>query len=118
MAKSMEAIARDLTAAEARLCDPAPVPHSAPATITEARREFLVGEPNACIHWGQVTLTATPERDGVDRRFVLSGPSGRHTLLVIATDAARLDAHWRGFCADQRNFPINEAAWKLPDMGE
>ncbi|WJS87274.1 hypothetical protein [Paracoccus sp. TOH] len=114
----MEAIARDLTAAEARLCDPAPVPHSAPATITEARREFLVGEPNACIHWGQVTLTATPERDGVDRRFVLSGPSGRHTLLVIATDAARLDAHWRGFCADQRNFPINEAAWKLPDMGE
>lgn len=38
-----------------------------------------------------------------ERRFLMEGPSGNHSLLVDATDHARLSAHWRGFCADQRN---------------
>lgn len=80
---------------------------SKPATITDARRSFLVDTPNACTHWGRVTLTTTPATDGDERRFVLAGPSGRHSLLIVATDAARLDAHWQGFCSDPRNCPIS-----------
>lgn len=38
-----------------------------------------------------------------EERFVMEGPSGVHTLLVVATDAARLNAHWRVFAADPRN---------------
>ena len=38
-----------------------------------------------------------------ERRFVMEGPSGRHSLLVDATDLDRLNAHWQVFCADQRN---------------
>ena len=38
-----------------------------------------------------------------ERKFVMEGPSGVHTLLVDATDLNRLNAHWAGFCADARN---------------
>jgi hypothetical protein len=38
-----------------------------------------------------------------ERRFVMEGPSGRHSLLVEATDLERLNAHWTVFCADRRN---------------
>lgn len=36
-------------------------------------------------------------------RFVMKGPSGLHSLLIIATDAERLDAHWRNFTAHPLN---------------
>lgn len=78
---------------------------SQPATISAARRDFLLNTPNACTRWGQVTLSATSGCAAADRRFVLSGPSGRHSLLVGATDAARLNAHWQSFCAVPANFP-------------
>ncbi len=38
-----------------------------------------------------------------ERRFVMEGPSGMHSLLVDATDLDRLNAHWTVFCADARN---------------
>lgn len=38
-----------------------------------------------------------------ERRFVMEGPSGTHTLLVDATDLERLNAHWTVFCSDSRN---------------
>lgn len=38
-----------------------------------------------------------------ERRFVLEGPSGTHSLLVEATDLARLNAHWQTFASDPRN---------------
>lgn len=76
-----------------------------PATITAARRDFLLNTPNACTRWGQVTLSATAICAAAERRFVLSGPSGCHSLLVPATDAARLNAHWQAFCAVPANFP-------------
>jgi len=38
-----------------------------------------------------------------ERRFVMRGPSGVHSLLVNATDLDRLNAHWTTFCADTRN---------------
>lgn len=38
-----------------------------------------------------------------ERRFVMEGPSGTHSLLVAATDLDRLNAHWTVFCDDERN---------------
>ena len=38
-----------------------------------------------------------------EARFVMRGPSGVHSLLVEATDAQRLNAHWTIFAADERN---------------
>jgi hypothetical protein len=35
------------------------------------------------------------ERDG--DFFVMVGPTGRHSLSITATDAYRLQAHWKGF---------------------
>lgn len=39
----------------------------------------------------------------VEGRYVMTGPSGRHSLMIAATDLARLNAHWAGFAADPRN---------------
>jgi hypothetical protein len=55
----------------------------------------------ARIHQGRATLQV--KRIGDERRFVMEGPSGVHTLLVDATDLDRLNAHWTGFCGDRRN---------------
>ena len=38
-----------------------------------------------------------------ERRFVMEGPSGVHSLLVAATDLDRLNAHWVTFATDARN---------------
>ncbi len=35
--------------------------------------------------------------------FIMTGPSGIHTLHGDTTDLERLNAHWVGFCADTRN---------------
>lgn len=40
---------------------------------------------------------------GDDRRFTMNGPSGTHSLLVIATDLDRLNGHWKVFATDGRN---------------
>ena len=36
-------------------------------------------------------------------RFVMNGISGEHTLLVIATDEKRLNAHWQIFATHAAN---------------
>lgn len=53
----------------------------------------------------QVKRVPTPwKAEGTtESRFVMEGPSGRHSLLVDATDLERLNAHWRTFAADPRN---------------
>lgn len=44
------------------------------------------------IRWNDCTLWADGDR------FVMASPkTGRHTLLIAATDAERLAAHWHGF---------------------
>jgi hypothetical protein len=59
----------------------------------------------ARIHQGRASLTVMRVLSGetMERRFVMEGPSGVHTLLVDATDLDRLNAHWKGFCMDRRN---------------
>lgn len=59
------------------------------------------------IRHGFATLTA--DGFGTDRRFVMTGPSGSHSLLVLATPRSRLEAHWRGFVSDARNHPVSPA---------
>ncbi len=41
-----------------------------------------------------------------EARFIMEGPSGRHTLLRVATDLDRLNAHWTTFAAH----PLNRTA--------
>lgn len=60
--------------------------------ITETRFAFLLSGDNATTTHGKASLTVNGDR------FVMSGPSGVHSLLVAATDRERLDAHWKGFC--------------------
>jgi hypothetical protein len=38
-----------------------------------------------------------------ERRFVMRGPSGVHSLLVDATDMDRLNAHWVAFASHDAN---------------
>lgn len=53
----------------------------------------------------------TGETEG---RFVMRGPSGVHTLLIDATDAQRLNAHWQNFAAHPlNNIEIEEAAPRI-----
>lgn len=83
---------------------------STPPRISAARRDLVLSSAHACVGWGHAVLTASPASDGDDRRFILSGRSGRHTLLVAATDAARLDAHWQVFCQHDLNAEFPDAA--------
>lgn len=41
--------------------------------------------------------------EGKGEHFVMTGKSGTHTLLICATDRARLSAHWNAFA----NHPAN-----------
>lgn len=38
-----------------------------------------------------------------NKRFVLEGKSGTHSLDIMATDLSRLNAHWTTFCAHAIN---------------
>lgn len=76
---------------------------SEPRRLTDHDRDNLLTAPNWTIHHGKVRLTASKASDGHDRRFILNGPTGTHTLLVSATDSDRLNAHWQGFCEKTAN---------------
>lgn len=65
--------------------------------ITPARYAFLLSGDNATTTFGHSTLTVKGDR------FEMTGPSGVHSLLILATDVDRLDAHWKGFCATASN---------------
>lgn len=39
----------------------------------------------------------------VEGRYVMTGPSGRHSLMIAATDVDRLNAHWRVFASHPAN---------------
>ena len=53
------------------------------------------------VSFGRAILTA--DGDGDDRRFIMTGPSGCHSLLVAATDIERLLAHWTVFATAEAN---------------
>ena len=55
----------------------------------------------ARIHCGRATVEVAGR--GQDARFVMEGPSGKHTLLVDATDFERLNAHWVAFASHELN---------------
>lgn len=57
-----------------------------------------MGRCKLAVEWMPCRFTG--ETEG---RFVMRGPSGVHTLLIDATDAARLNAHWQVFASDSRN---------------
>lgn len=66
--------------------------------IGDRSRQFLLA--GGVIRTGYATLRV---EGWCEPRFVMTGKSGRHSLLTTATDAARLDAHWRGFLIVNRN---------------
>lgn len=83
------------------------------ATLTETDEAALLAR-GATIHFERASIrVAWVEMKGIaglgsgampkERRFVMEGPSGRHSLLVDATDLDRLNAHWTVFVADPRN---------------
>lgn len=64
-----------------------------PLPINEARRAFLLSGMNARTTHGIVTLQV------VGDSFELSAPGfAPHRLAIAHADAARLDAHWQGYC--------------------
>ena len=70
----------------------------------QAEMDHLIAHPsrfrkNIAIKSGVAALFVSSDGE----RFVMTGPSGRHSLLVVATDLDRLNAHWRVFAADSRN---------------
>lgn len=73
------------------------------ATADVSLREYddLVSGNLRTAHFNRATLTARGVGD--DRRFLMTGPSGIHSLLVVATDLDRLNAHWTVFATDPRN---------------
>lgn len=70
-------------------------------TITRDEWARLQSGSIARIHHNRASVEVTGSGD--ERRFTMSGPSGTHSLLVLATDCERLNAHWRVFCTDARN---------------
>ena len=83
------------------------------ATLTAADEAALLARgatiyfDRASIHvaWVHPTANGNLATGGLpkERRFVMQGPSGRHSLLVDATDLDRLNAHWTVFVTDPRN---------------
>lgn len=64
--------------------------------ITFAHWAGLQTRRITAIYDGPCQLTLSRDRT----LFILSGPTGEHTLLADATPLARLNAHWRGFVAN------------------
>lgn len=75
-----------------------------PQPVTEEQRAALLAGTVVITH-GPCVLRAVVTADG-ETRLRMAGPSGAHSLLAVATDAARLTAHWRTFCAHTLNRPM------------
>jgi hypothetical protein len=75
-----------------------PMPDPVPA-LTEDDYAALTSGRNVAVTHGAATLWLSR----TDDRFVMQGPSGTHSLLVVATDLDRLNAHWRVFAAHDDN---------------
>lgn len=61
------------------------------ATITPRHWAALEAGSISTIEYGAATLSRE------DEHFVMRRGDAVHTLLVVATDVRRLDAHWKGF---------------------
>jgi hypothetical protein len=78
-----------------------------PATLTPDDEAALLAR-SARIHHARASVrVAVLPISGLagrtERRFVMEGPSGTHSLLVDATDLPRLNAHWTTFAAHPDN---------------
>lgn len=60
---------------------------------------------SSTIHFDAASLKVMRVLSGetMERRFVMEGPSGVHSLLVDATDLDRLNAHWVTFAGHHLN---------------
>lgn len=58
--------------------------------ISEKTFQAVLG--GARVFWSDCTMVRTG-----DRIDMVSRHTGKHSLLIAATDATRLDAHWKGF---------------------
>jgi len=77
-----------------------------PAEITNFRLAGLLNRSVARINFGGASLEVcriTSPCGDIERRFVMKGPSGVHSLLVEATDLKRLNAHWTVFASAPEN---------------
>ncbi len=63
--------------------------------LTQVDYDFLTSGRVLKVQGNLATLTISGKDQ--DARFVMEGPSGKHTLLVEATDVVRLNAHWVNF---------------------
>jgi hypothetical protein len=68
-----------------------------PAKISAETIAALRASSAARVTHGKAQLRASVDR------FVMEGPSGSHSLAIDATDAVRLDAHWRIFATHSLN---------------
>lgn len=87
------------------------------AAVTHIERSALI-KGGLLIEAGKATLCAEFKADRftgeTEGRFVMRGPSGVHTLLIEATDAQRLNAHWQAFAAHALNhIEIDEPAPRI-----
>lgn len=55
----------------------------------------------ARIYSGHASLEVTGQGD--ERRFTMTGPSGQHSILVLASDLDRVNGHWRVFASHSLN---------------
>ena len=70
-------------------------------SLTKLEYEFLRAGCVQRIQCNHATLTDFGE--GQDARFMMEGPSGKHSLLIEATDLDRLNAHWVPFANHELN---------------
>lgn len=77
-----------------------------PAALTYFRLARILNGSVARISFGgaslEVCMVTGPCGD-TERRFVMKGRSGVHSLLVEATDLDRLNAHWTVFASAPEN---------------
>ena len=75
-------------------------------TITHIERSALI-KAGIVIESAKARLFAEWHSDkatgATEGRFVMTGPSGRHSLLISATDTNRLNAHWQVFASHEQN---------------
>lgn len=69
--------------------------------LTNIEYEFLLTGRVTAVQGNLAKLTVSGKDQ--DARFLMEGPSGKHSLLVAATDLNRLNAHWVQFANHSLN---------------
>lgn len=85
-------------------------------TITSTIDILITEADRAEILDGRIVASGFARLAVDGERFLMTGRSGRHSLLVIATDAERLSAHWSVFAAHPLN--VDDQGPEDPEGGE